>query len=147
MSSSNVAKKLQKKMNAYTESLPSVQRRLLAGKMLLDGATLHEVTYQLNLSMPTARRYQALIKRGGMEALRALGVGGRTSSVDQETRDWIAAALQTSAMKYGFENDEWTNARLRALIEQRIGIRFSRVYVWQIATNLGLAHRLSKPRD
>jgi transposase len=147
MSSSNVARKLPKKMNAYTESLPSVQRRLLAGKMLLDGATLHEVAYQLHLSMPTARRYQTLIKHGGMEALRALGVGGRTSSVDQETRDWISAALQTSAMKYGFENDEWTNARLRALIENRIGIRFSRVYVWQIATNLGLAHRLSKPRD
>jgi transposase len=134
-------------MNAYTESLPSVQRRMAAGNMLLDGATLDEVAYQLRLSMPTAKRYQALIKRGGLDALRELGVGGRTSSLDQATREWIASALCGSAKSHGFDSDVWTNARLRSLIESRVGIRFSRVYIWKIASNLGLAHRLSKSRD
>jgi transposase len=134
-------------MNAYTESLPSVVRRMAAGTMLVDGATLGDVAYQLHLSMPTVKRYQALIQRGGLDALRELSVGGRTSSLDHATREWIASALRSSATSYGFDGDAWTNARLRALIQSKIGIRFSRVYVWQIATNLGLGYRLSKSRE
>jgi hypothetical protein len=34
--------------------------------------------------------------------------------------------------------------RLRELISARFGVQYSRVYAWQIATNLGLGHRLSK---
>jgi hypothetical protein len=45
------------------------------------------------------------------------------------------------------DGDAWTNARLRALIEARVGVRFSRVYIWQIATKLGLGHRLPKSRQ
>ena len=120
---------------------------MTAGKMLVDGATVDDVAYQLHLSMPTVKRYEALIKCGGLDALRELSVGGRTSSLDQTTREWIASALRGSATSYGFDSDAWTNARLRSLIEGEIGIRFSRVYVWQIATNLGLGHRLSKSRE
>lgn len=112
----------------------------------MDGATLDDVAYQLHLSTPTVKRYQALIQCGGLDALRELSVGGRTSSLDHATREWIASALRGSATSYGFASDAWTNARLRALIESKMGIRFSRVYVWQIATNLGLGYRLSKSR-
>jgi transposase len=133
-------------MNAYTESLPSVVRRMAAGQMLLDGATLDEVAYQLRLSMPTVKRYHLLVKSGGLATLKALSVGGRASVLDHETREWIGLALRGSARIHGFDSDAWANARLRALIEARVGVRFSRVYIWQIATNLGLAHRLSKSR-
>ena len=119
---------------------------MTAGKMLMDGATRDEVAYQLHLSMSTVKRYQALIARGGLDALRELSVGGRTSLLDQTHREWIASALRGSAKMYGFDSDAWTNACLRSLIENKVGVRFSRVYVWQIATNLGLAYRLSKSR-
>ena len=131
-------------MDSYKESLPSVIRRLTAGQMLLDGHSLDEVALQLQLSMPTVRRYNLLVRSGGLDALRELSVGGRKSVLDEATREWIASALRGSARAHGFDGDGWTNARLRALIEARVGVRFSRVYVWQIATNLGLGHRLSK---
>jgi len=35
---------------------------------------------------------------------------------------------------------------LRSLIEKKYGVKYSRVYIWQIATNLGLGHLLSKSR-
>jgi transposase len=75
-----------------------------------------------------------------------MGVGGRASVLDQEALAWIAAALRGSAREHGFESDAWTNGRLRSVIESRYGVRYSRVYVWQIATNLGLGHLLSKSR-
>jgi hypothetical protein len=43
--------------------------------------------------MPTVKRYQLLVKSGGLAALKELSVGGRTSVLDQETREWIALAL------------------------------------------------------
>jgi transposase len=133
-------------MLSRPENLPSVVRRMTAGQMLLDGASIEAVAEQLHLSTQTVKRYQTIVSTGGLEALRKMGVGGRSSALDQQALEWIAAALQGPARAHGFESDTWTNARLRALIEQRYGVRFSRVYIWQIATNLGLGHLLSKSR-
>jgi transposase len=133
-------------MLSQPENLPSVVRRMTAGQMLLDGMSVEQVANQLHLSMATVKRYKALVDGGGLEALRQLAVGGRSSALDQEALVWISKALQGSARAHGFESDAWTNARLRALIESKYGIRYSRVYIWQIATNLGLGHLLSKSR-
>ncbi len=133
-------------MLSQPENLPSVVRRMTAGQMLLDGASTDEVAEQLHLSMATVRRYKALIDAGGLNALRQLGVGGRSSVLDQKALEWISTALRGSARVHGFDSDAWTNARLRSLIESKYGVRYSRVYIWQIATNLGLGHLLSKSR-
>jgi transposase len=133
-------------MLSQPENLPSVVRRMTAGQMLLDGASVDDVAEQLHLSMATVKRYKALIDAGGLDALKQLGVGGRSSVLDQRALEWISAALHGSAKDHGFDSEAWTNARLRALIESRYGVRYSRVYIWQIATNLGLGHLLSKSR-
>ncbi|WP_306434234.1 helix-turn-helix domain-containing protein [Caballeronia glathei] len=133
-------------MLSRPENLPSVVRRMTAGRMLLDGASVEAVAEQLHLSIQTVKRYQAIVSAGGLEALQKMGVGGRASVLDQEALAWIAAALRGSAREHGFESDAWTNGRLRSVIESRYGVRYSRVYVWQIATNLGLGHLLSKSR-
>jgi transposase len=119
---------------------------MTAGRMLLDGASVEAVAEALHLSVQTVRRYKAIVSEGGLDALGKMGVGGRASVLDREALDWIAAALRGPARAHGFESDAWTNARLRELIERRYGVRYSRVYIWQIATNLGLGHLLSKSR-
>ena len=53
-------------MLSQPENLPSVVRRMTAGQMLLDGATLDQVAKQLNLSMATVKRYRAIIDVGGL---------------------------------------------------------------------------------
>jgi transposase len=133
-------------MLSRPETLPSVVRRMTAGRMLLDGESVERVAEHLHLSVQTVRRYKAIVNEGGLEALSKMGVGGRTSVLDRAALEWIGQALQESARKHGFGSDAWTNARLRELIERRFGVRYSRVYVWQIATNLGLGHLLSKSR-
>jgi transposase len=133
-------------MHSRPETLPSVVRRMTAGRLLLEGASVESVAEELHLSMQTVRRYKAIVAEGGLDALSKMGVGGRASALDRDALAWIAHALQGSAREHGFESDAWTNARLRALIERRFGVRYSRVYIWQIATNLGLGHLLSKSR-
>ena len=133
-------------MLSHPDSLPSVVRRMTAGRMLLEGASVETVAEQLHLSVQTVKRYRTIVSEGGLDALAKMGVGGRASVLDRQALDWIAAALQGPARAHGFESDAWTNARLRELIERRYGVRYSRVYIWQIATNLGLGHLLSKSR-
>jgi transposase len=114
--------------------------------MLLDGASDDAVMKELGLSKPTGRRCRSLLEAGGLEALRDLGVGGRESVLGPDRLAWITSALQDSGKVYGFESEVWTNSRVRMLIERKFGVRFTRVYIWQLATNLGLGHALSKSR-
>jgi transposase len=112
--------------------------------MLLAGSPVSAVATALNLSTATVKRYKAILDDGGLDALKKMSVGGRSSVLDAEALEWIADALRGSAQQHGFPSDAWTNARLRELIGARFGVQYSRVYTWQIATNLGLGHRLSK---
>jgi transposase len=125
---------------------PTVARRIAAGEMLLQGASVNTVADALRLSPNTVRKYRTMLRQGGLESLRKLGVGGRTSVLDQAAIEWIGAALRGPAGRHGFPTDAWTSARLRELILARFGVSYSRVYTWQLATNLGLGHRLTKSR-
>lgn len=66
--------------------------------------------------------------------------------LNDEALSWIAAALRHSPKAQDIDADHWTNERLRCAIEKKLGARYSRRYVWQIATGLGLSHLLVRPR-
>ena len=131
-------------MLTRTEDLPSVTRRMAAGQMLIEGATVNAVANSLHLSAQTVRRYKTLLEDGGLAALKQMSVGGRPSVLDHAALQWIANALLGSAREHGFPSDAWTNSRVRELIGRQFGVHYSRVYTWQIVSNLGLGHRLSK---
>lgn len=110
----------------------------------MEGASVDAVADTYHLSANTVRRYKAILLSGGLDALEKMSVGGRVSVLDEAALKWISDALLGSARDHGFPSDAWTNARLRALIGEQFGVHYSRVYVWQLVTNLGLGHRLSK---
>jgi len=93
---------------------------------------------------PDNQRYQGVLQNSKLYNIRTNRFDSQNTI--KKALAWIAAALRGSAREHGFESDAWTNGRLRSVIESRYGVRYSRVYVWQIATNLGLGHLLSKSR-
>ena len=131
-------------MASEADELPSVSRRLAAGKMLSNGASNEEVAHALQIAPVTVGRYRKILETGGLDALRQMSTGGRPSVLDDGARQWLVKALSDSARAYGYESDIWTNSRVRALLASRFGVNFSRVYTWQLVTKLGVAHRLSK---
>ncbi|SAL86188.1 transposon protein [Caballeronia arvi] len=128
-------------MRAPEENLPSVSRRLKAGRKILDGVPIKQIVDELHLCLQTVRRYEALVHADGLDALKQLKLGGRASALDAEARKWLATALQRPATEFGFESERWSNARVRALIEKQYGVSYSRVYVWEIVQQLGLGQR------
>jgi len=115
--------------------------------MLLKGKSPSDVATVLGISPQTARRYQSLMAEGGLDALTHMSVGGRKPALSPEGREWIASALRGSPVAYGFDSDQWTEGRLRSLVENKFGLSFSRVYVRQIIIDLGFADRLKPRRD
>jgi transposase len=108
-------------MPSRTQELPTVARRMNAGQMLMAGSSVSAVAEALHLSTATVKRYKAVLEDGGLDALKRMSVGGRSSALDAAALEWVATALRGSAREHGFSSD-----------------------AWQIATNLGLGHRLSK---
>jgi transposase len=86
---------------------------------------------------------QLIIDLGFSEQLntrRSQTTISKTSPLTSGTLSWIAATLRCTPRVKGFDADRWTNERLRIAIEKRIGVRYSRMYVWKIATDPGLSH-------
>jgi transposase len=109
-------------------------------------SVIHE-RFGIDLSRVYVR--QLIIDLGFSEKLktrRSQTTISKTSPLTSETLSWIAATLRCSPRVEGFDADRWTNERLRIAIENRIGVRYSRMYVWKIATDLGLSHLLSKSK-
>jgi transposase len=67
-------------------------------------------------------------------------------TIDAAALAWIASALRQSPREQGIDADHWSNGRLRAAIETKFGVRYSRFYIWHLATGLGLSHVLINMR-
>ncbi|MFM0731093.1 hypothetical protein PQQ52_11445 [Paraburkholderia sediminicola] len=68
-------------------------------------------------------------------------------TINDETLAWIAATVKESPRAHGIDADHWTNGRLRTVLHQRVGVDYSRWYIWEIATRAGVANLLTKRRN
>ena len=71
----------------------------------------------------------------------------KPSAMNDETLAWVAATLRQSPRAHGVESDYWTNARLRTVLHQRVGVDYSRGYIWEIAARAGVADLLTRRRS
>ena len=67
-------------------------------------------------------------------------------TINDEILEWVAATVKDSPRAHGIDADHWTNGRLRAAFHQRVGVDYSRGYIWEIATRAGVADLLTKRR-
>lgn len=96
----------------------------------------------MGLTVESARRYGAISKANGLNALKKISLGGRKSALDDDARKWLTKAIRQSPRRHGFDADRWSCPKVRDLIERNFGVRFSTVYVRQIAIDLGVHDRM-----
>ncbi len=68
-------------------------------------------------------------------------------TINDETLAWVAATLKQSPRVHGIEADHWTNAHLRTALHRRVGVDYSRGYIWEIATRARVADLLTRLRS
>ena len=110
-------------------------RRIEARQLLDDGVSQAEVARRLKISRQSVSRWARLPRRELAKVRRQ----GRKSQLGEATRGKLRSALLAGPQAAGFANDLWTVRRVRQLILQRFGQRFSTVHVWRLLRQLGFS--------
>lgn len=111
------------------------QRRLEARRLLDEGVAQAEVARRLKVSRQSVSRW-AVRPRGELAKVKRQG---RRSSLDEAARAKLRAALLSGPQAAGFAGELWTVPRVRRVIAQRFGLRFSQVHVWRLLGQLGFS--------
>ena len=108
-------------------------RRVEARRLLDEGLAQAEVARRLKVSRQSVSRWAQLPQRELGKVRRQ----GRKSQLDEVKRAKLRAALLAGPAAAGFANELWTVPRVRQLISQKFGARFSTVHVWRLLRQLG----------
>lgn len=113
-----------------------LQRRRLKARLLLDeGLSQAEVARQLKTTRQSVSRWAQQPRRELAKVRRQ----GRKSKLGETARVKLRTALLTGPKAAGFATELWTVPRVRQLIAQRFGQRFSTVHVWRLLGQLGFS--------
>ena len=110
-------------------------RRLEARRLLDEGMAQAEVARRLKTTRQSVSRWA----RQPRKALAQVRQQGRKGQLAEPARTKLRAAILAGPQAAGFAGELWTVPRVRQLIAQRFGPRFSTVHVWRLLGQLGFS--------
>jgi len=110
-------------------------RRLLAGRLLLQGNGISEVATEVGAAKSSVSRWNTALQRGGLAALRARKAPGAKSRLAARQRKRLVRILLRGPRKSGYRNELWTCPRVGAVIERVFGVKYHPDHVWRILHN------------
>jgi transposase len=131
-------------MEESTASTPLERRRLLAVDLLSKGVGVCETARKANLSVPTVRKYKALLGTNGTQAITGLRIHGQRPKLNDEQQNWLVSVIKHSPRPHGFESDFWTVEQLSLVIKKRLGVTYSESHVARFVRDRGLTYRLPR---
>lgn len=115
------------------------KRRMRAANMLRRGCSQAQVADKLGVSRQSVSRWAATLASTGDVGLRKAGRAGRLPRLDTEQRGKLVSSLKAGALAAGYGTDLWTLKRVRRLIEEQTGLRYTESGVWHVLANLGFS--------
>jgi transposase len=112
-------------------------RRLVAARLLAQGASPTEVAATVGCSKSSASRWKQAWKEGGVEALRPKRHPGPEPKLDLSQQRRLLAALQQGTAHWGYTQDGWTGPLVRDLIRRLFGVEYHVDYVGTLLHKLG----------
>ena len=97
------------------------RRRLQAADLFAQGKTKAEVAHELGVSAQAASRWYARWLRGGTAGIRTARKG-KPAQLGPAELAKIRRVLDRGAVAAGFDNDQWTLARVAEVIERVTGV-------------------------
>jgi len=110
-------------------------RRLLAGRLLLQGKGVNEVAREVGAAKSSVSRWKAGLQRGGLTALQARKAPGAKPRLAPRQRKRLVRILLRGPRKSGYRNELWTCSRVKEVIEREFGVRYHPDHVWRILHN------------
>ncbi len=126
-------------------------RRRRAVALLQSGLGVREVARRVGSSASSVTRWQEVVKRGGVRALRAKPQPGRPARLSARQRKQLLGMLLEGAEAHGYGTDLWTLPRVAAVIERSFRVHYHPAHVWKILRGCGWSpqkpERRARERD
>jgi transposase len=97
-------------------------QRQLAVRRVLEGYSVEEVADFLDVDGRSVRRWVAMVRQQGWDALAAQPVPGRPRKLTRTQEKIMLGWLRENPTAFGFTTELWTAARLAQLAEEEWGV-------------------------
>jgi len=123
------------------------ERRAEGVRLLQEGEKKQaEIARHLGVSEAAVSKWKKTLDQKGPEGLQARKATGRPPKMDQEAKQELVEKLQSGAISAGFPNEQWTQARIKKVIEREFGVNYHKNYVGQLLHELGWSVQKPDPR-
>jgi transposase len=123
------------------------ERRAEGVRLLQEGQKSQvEIAHHLGVSEATVSKWKKILERDGPEGLRPRKASGRPSKLSDTDKQKLDEILKQGALAAGFPTEQWTQGRVKEVIESEFGVHYHRDYISRLLHTLGWSVQKPDPR-
>ena len=107
-------------------------RRLLGARLLLQGRPVNQVAREIGAAKSSVSRWNAALREGGLESLRARKAPGATPRLTARQKKQLVRILLRGPRKSGYATELWTCPRVAEVIARVFQVKYHPDHVWRI---------------
>ena len=116
-----------------------LKERLIFIRILYDGERVKDAAGKVGRSKPTGYHWLHRWNESGIEGLKPDFGGGRPPRLSDEEKRELEKVLR--------KRNDWTSKEVKALIEKKFGVEYSRAHVSRILKSMGMTFGKPYPKD
>ena len=123
------------------------ERRAEGVRMLGSGKkTQAQIARDLGVSEAAVSKWNKELQEKGSDALKLRKASGRPPKLNQEAKKQLAEKLKQGAIAAGYPTEQWTQARVKKMIEQEFGVIYHQNYISRLLDEMGWSVQKPDPR-
>ena len=123
------------------------ERRAEAVRLLEAGEMKQvEIARHLGVTEAAVSKWKRQLTEEGAQALQLHKASGRPPKLDEKARQALVEKLKAGAIKAGFPTEQWTQARVKQVIEREFGVVYHQNYISRFLDDLGWSVQKPDPR-
>jgi transposase len=114
------------------------ERRAEAVRLLEGGEMKQvEIARYLGVTEAAVSKWKKQLAEEGAQALQLRKATGRPPKLDEAVRQALVKKLEEGAVAAGFPTEQWTQARVKQVIEREFGVVYHQNYISRLLDDLG----------
>lgn len=123
------------------------ERRAEGVRLLEAGAKSQvQVARELGVSEAAVSVWNKKLQEKGSQALEARKASGRPARLSRADKQKLEEKLKQGALAAGFPTEQWTQARVKKVIEQEFDVVYHQNYIGRLLDSIGWSVQKPDPR-
>lgn len=116
-------------------------RRLRAYELSQQGWKQNRIAEALCVTEGAVSQWLTRARTQGLSSLKRRKPPGPRPRLTPQQREQIRPLLQQGALAFGFSGDLWTRARVQAVVQDRLGVRYHVSHIGRLLHALGFSRQ------